>query len=347
MQRRAAGFTLLELLVVIGIISVLATLMLGVIIVSKYKARDTKRVADLRTIGTTLELYRIDSGHYPVAINWVSDCGPEGKNWIPDGTNYDWSTKYVEHMPRDPAQECVQSPGRAYQYRSDGNTYEVTTQLESPQPPDAGLSFDGFSFIPVVGQPILVTLSSTVSSPTGQSPIPFTITFSRSVVDFTEAALTVARGFVSSLVAVSNAVFNFFVTPTDNDIITVSINSDTVHDSSGTGNTSAQISIIYDSLKPHLALSPEPLPAVVHGSFEVTLNSTIALVDFTSSKVTVQNGAASNVHQIAPLNGRNWAFTVTPASPGAVQIEILQGEVHSQSGQGNIESNIIQTSYSP
>lgn len=348
---RPRGFTIIELLVVITIIAVLATLLMSVIYAGKYKARDVKRISDLRTIGTALELYRLDAGHYPVALNWVSDCGRAGDNWIPDGTDYSWSSKYIAAMPRDPKQDCSKSPAQTYEYWSDGQKYQVTTELESPTPPstgpDGGLSFDGFSFLPTAGQPIVATLTSSASSPTADAPIPFTITFSRSVVDFTQSALNVVRGFVNNLVAVSDSIYNFFVTPTDNDIVTVSITANSVHDQNGTGNTAAQYSVEYDSLKPHLALSPDPLPNTVTGAFTVSLNSTIALTDLSASSITVTDGVVSNVVEVAPNDGRNYTFLVTPTSPGTVSVDIQTDVVHSSTGHGNVASNTLTTSYAP
>jgi type II secretion system protein G len=349
-MRKGRGFTLIELLVVIAIIGILATIVLTVVEDAKLKARDAKRIADLHTIGQALELFRTSAGHYPVATGWVSDCGHAGDNWIPDGTDYGWSTGYISVMPRDPAQNCTKSPAQTYEYWSDGQSYKVTTQLESPTPPNppgGALSFDGFSFTPTAGQSLVATLSSPVTNPTSQAPIPFTATFSNAVIDFTQASLSVLRGFVSGFAAASSLVYNFFVTPTDNNIITVTLSAGTVHDQNGSGNTAAQYSINYNALQPHLALSPDPLPAAVSGAFTITLNSTVALSDFSASSVSVQDGTVSNEQAIAPFDGTNYSITIMPASPGTVTVSIPANTVHSASGVGNVGSNVISTTYAP
>lgn len=67
--RKSLGFTLIELIVVIAIIGILATV-LTVIINPRtqiQRANDTKRKADIRQIQAALELYRADNGLYPVA----------------------------------------------------------------------------------------------------------------------------------------------------------------------------------------------------------------------------------------------------------------------------------------
>jgi type II secretory pathway pseudopilin PulG len=336
-------------LVVIAIIAIIATLILGVIIAGKNKARDAERIANLRTIGQALELYRVDTGHYPVALDWVSDCGQAGNNWIPDGINYTWNTQYLPVVPRDPSQNCIKVPAQSYDYWSDGNRYQLTTQLESPATPStgSGLSFDGFSFVATDGSPLIATLSSSASNPTGDAPIPFTITFTNAVVDFTQSSLAVARGFVSAFVVVSDLVYNFFVTPTDNNVVTVTLSANTVHDATGGGNTAAQYSIQYDSLDPHLALSPAPLPPSQSQPFTVTLNSTIVLTDFSAGSVTVTNGTVSEAQEIAPLDGRNYSFLVTPSAPGTVTISMTADAVHSASGHGNVASNSLNTTYAP
>lgn len=60
------GFTLIELLVVIAIIGLLSTLSILSLNTARARARDTKRVADVKQIQTALEMYFNDVGSYPV-----------------------------------------------------------------------------------------------------------------------------------------------------------------------------------------------------------------------------------------------------------------------------------------
>ncbi len=62
------GFTLLELLVVIGIIGLLASIIVINLTGARKRARDTKRVADVRNIQTANEDYYGKNGKYPAAI---------------------------------------------------------------------------------------------------------------------------------------------------------------------------------------------------------------------------------------------------------------------------------------
>jgi len=65
MKKTKQGFTLIELLVVIAIIGLLATLSIVALNTARARARDAKRVADVKQMQTALELYFNDNGQYP------------------------------------------------------------------------------------------------------------------------------------------------------------------------------------------------------------------------------------------------------------------------------------------
>src|SRR3954471_10258356 len=68
------GFTLIELMVVMSIIGLLASIMLVTFVNARRKARDTSRIATMKQIYTALELYFNNYGFYPVA-NASEDAG--------------------------------------------------------------------------------------------------------------------------------------------------------------------------------------------------------------------------------------------------------------------------------
>jgi len=69
-QTKYKGFTLLELLVVIVIIGILATLIAGTFSGSQQQARDTQRRNDLTHYQKVLQNYAVKSnGTYPVAVS--------------------------------------------------------------------------------------------------------------------------------------------------------------------------------------------------------------------------------------------------------------------------------------
>ena len=77
------GFTLIEMLVVIAIISILIGIGINTFTIAQKKARDTKRKADIRTIQTAMEAYKLDRGFYPKfnsdgTANNANGFGPGG-----------------------------------------------------------------------------------------------------------------------------------------------------------------------------------------------------------------------------------------------------------------------------
>jgi type II secretion system protein G len=66
-KKKYAGFTLIELLVVISIIGILSTLAVVSLNNARVKARDAKRVSDIKQLQTALELYASDKNGYPAA----------------------------------------------------------------------------------------------------------------------------------------------------------------------------------------------------------------------------------------------------------------------------------------
>jgi general secretion pathway protein G len=120
------GFTLIELLVVIAIIGILSTLAVVALGNARIKARDAKRVSDMRQIMSALELYYNDAGGYPTAIS------PGSKLNSPDGT-----TTYMAIIPSNPSPNndgpCPTSTN--YAYATDGNippsTYTISYCLGS------------------------------------------------------------------------------------------------------------------------------------------------------------------------------------------------------------------------
>lgn len=120
-QKSFRGFTLIELLVVIAIIGVLSVLGLANFQSSQAKARDTRRISDVREIITLIEQFNSDTGSYPgAACNWCDSTN--GGFWITGMT-----AAYTDKLPVDPKHAA-----RVYWYTSDGSDYCVQFNPERP-----------------------------------------------------------------------------------------------------------------------------------------------------------------------------------------------------------------------
>lgn len=127
-----AGFTLVELLVVIVILGLLATVGIGSFSSAQMKSRDARRKADIKSTQNALEIYFSDKGQYPLGdgLGNMLGCGNEqvcgwGGAWIDDN-----GTMYMQQLPEDPKDG-------EYFYISDGEYYQIYAHLENERDPDA------------------------------------------------------------------------------------------------------------------------------------------------------------------------------------------------------------------
>ncbi len=91
MSKNKQGFTLIELLVVIAIIGLLSTLSIIALNSARARARDAKRIADVKQIQTALEMYYNDVGNYP------SDASV-----TPGGSIFSSNGTYMRTIPTPP-----------------------------------------------------------------------------------------------------------------------------------------------------------------------------------------------------------------------------------------------------
>lgn len=100
-MRGGAGFTLIELLVVIAIIGLLASVVLASLGSARQKARDARRISDIRQIQTALELFFASNNEYPWGVETSTGAG----------SYTTLAPAYIPSIPADPL-------GRAYQYHA-------------------------------------------------------------------------------------------------------------------------------------------------------------------------------------------------------------------------------------
>lgn len=112
------GFTLMELLIVIAIIGILSAVVLASLGGSQARARDSKRLNDLRQVQTALETYWTDNGHYPVTGGWSGVCTSFGLKSRSGSDGYipNLAPFYIKELP---VEERPFEPDGCYVYRSD------------------------------------------------------------------------------------------------------------------------------------------------------------------------------------------------------------------------------------
>lgn len=107
------GFSLLELIVIVVIIGLLATIILAFMSGIRQRSRDTKRERDTHELRTALGLYATDKGRFPATLDELEP-------------------KYIPITPVDPRNTGT----NIYEYipLSNGNSYTLTFCYEYSAP---------------------------------------------------------------------------------------------------------------------------------------------------------------------------------------------------------------------
>ena len=109
----AAGFTLIEIMVVVVILGILAARVAPNVIGRRGDAQSNAAKADIRAIESAMKLYRMDNFKYPTTdqgIDALVQRPADAKNWPTGG--------YLDKMPKDPW-------GEPYRYLSPGQNGEI------------------------------------------------------------------------------------------------------------------------------------------------------------------------------------------------------------------------------
>lgn len=131
-HRKQAGFTLIEIMVVVVILGILAAFIVPRLMDRPDAARVAKAKSDIRAIESALSLYRLDNHSYPTTdqgLQSLAEKPADAAAWKEGG--------YIERMPQDPW-------NNPYQYLNPGvhGTIDVFSYGADKQEGGEGINAD-------------------------------------------------------------------------------------------------------------------------------------------------------------------------------------------------------------
>ncbi len=111
LKKGRSGFTLVELMIVITVIAILATIAVASFTRVQKQARDTKRKGDMQTLATSLQAYYTENNSYPAALSTLVST-------------------YLPSLPTPPAGGSYTV--YSYSIGNGGNIYGLCVDLEAP-----------------------------------------------------------------------------------------------------------------------------------------------------------------------------------------------------------------------
>lgn len=127
------GFTLIELLVVIAIIGILSTMAVVALTGANTKARDSKRMADLKVLQTAVEMYISDNGGDVPAPTAAVTAAADA--WDDGGANDDLQDLLAEYLSSGLLPEDASGTPRdwVYCFNPTNDKYLLAVTLEREQ----------------------------------------------------------------------------------------------------------------------------------------------------------------------------------------------------------------------
>ncbi len=132
LTRFRRGFTLIEVMVVVAIIGILASVLFASFEEGRQQSRDKFRQAELKELQLAIELYKAQNGRYP-----AQGCGnPAAGIWAGPGPHPGWGETcndyiiglvpdYLPQLPRDPNKEDEFGLGYLYRTSPDQSSFKV------------------------------------------------------------------------------------------------------------------------------------------------------------------------------------------------------------------------------
>lgn len=144
-----SGFTFLELLVVVVLMGVMASIVVVAYTSTSQRTRDARRKRDAAALQAALEIYKQRNGQYPLhtgcsaQATWPGCANP----WIPGMT-----IDYISRLPQDPKENYYGfvanqvSGNYTYNYiRTSASSYQIIVKLEKTDDSAVNGSSYGYS----------------------------------------------------------------------------------------------------------------------------------------------------------------------------------------------------------
>jgi len=144
-SRGKAGFTLVELLVVLIVLAVLAAIVLPKFVGSSARAREARMKADLRLVRAAIDRFYIDTGAYPEKLANLADTKAPAKGLDPAGNQVpidplQWHGPYLDRIPKD----SISGGDYVYPNASPGSVGTVGSSAAAGAKASDGTSFSNW-----------------------------------------------------------------------------------------------------------------------------------------------------------------------------------------------------------
>lgn len=206
-----------------------------------------------------------------------------------------------------------------------GNGNTVATQLS--------VTYDGTS--------PAINLASTSPSPTNNSTIPVSITFTETVIGFNSGDMTVSGGTVTNFVG-SGANYSFDLMANGDGTLTVDVGANAATDVVGNSNTAAnQLSLTYDGTQPTVSLATTTSSPTNKSTIPVTITFSEPVTGFESSVLTVSGGTVTNFTG----SSTSYSFDLVATADGTITVDVGSNSVADAAGNGNIAATQLSITY--
>lgn len=137
---RVRGFTIVELLIVIVVIAVLATIVIATYSGVQERARNASRQSDVKNAQKLVEIYKAENGSYPATTtntqaNWHAADVRTDSNCTNGSSQSDWIPGITTPLPQSGTSSGVDGLRGCYLYVSDGSEYVISAwnMVSTPQ----------------------------------------------------------------------------------------------------------------------------------------------------------------------------------------------------------------------